>query len=240
MPDLVISALEVTKPPQISERDKRIEVPVRVVVENRGDGEAEPFEIEINCLVRQRACLDNERFLIFNTQAPLPAGEQISFAGIGYIPIEYLGETATLIAEADPCPGSCRITETREDNNTRSISVQLPATNFPPIVEIFVPESDGRLQYDGYDSNLGLWYKDIDLAGNAVDPEDGVLGQQALVWTTNLGDIQEPVLGFGPKINTRLYSDQCTGVTHVITLIATDTEGNQSSDVRTITIWTLC
>jgi hypothetical protein len=118
--------------------------------------------------------------------------------------------------------------------------VQLPATNFPPEVEILVPETDGRLQYDGYDSELGLWYKDVTLVGNSIDPEDGVLDQQALVWTTNLGDIQEPVLGFGSKISTRLYSNQCTGVTHTITLRATDKEGNQSSDARTITIWTLC
>jgi hypothetical protein len=239
-PDLVISGLEVIQPPQINEREKRIDMPVRVIVDNQGDGEAEPFEIAINCLVLQKPCLEDEWFLIFNTQAPLPAGEQISFSGTGYVPLDYLGETATLIAEADPCPGSCRVTEIREDNNTRSISVQLPATNFSPEVEILVPETDGRLQYDGYDSELGLWYKDVTLVGNAIDPEDGVLGQQALVWTTNLGNIQEPVLGFGSKISTRLYSNQCTGVTHTITLMATDKEGNQSSDVRTITIWTLC
>lgn len=42
------------------------------------------------------------------------------------------------------------------------------------------------------------------------------------------------------RATARLYSDDCFGVWHEITLTATDSGGETSSDARRIFIWTVC
>lgn len=120
-----------------------------------------------------------------------------------------------------------------------------PATNEPPTVEITTPEDDSgtdnpEYEYDGFDDSKSMWYTDVQLTGSAVDPEDGTLSGSTLLWTTDRSDLQDAALGTGSSITVRLYSDVCTGVWHEITLSATDSGGETSSDVRSILIWTLC
>ncbi|MBW6457326.1 MAG: hypothetical protein K0A98_15700 [Trueperaceae bacterium] len=111
----------------------------------------------------------------------------------------------------------------------------------PPVVTITQPSGDVDLVYDGYEAGPNLWYKDVTLTGTAVDPEDGNLTGSALVWTTDLTTIQPAILGTGTGVDVRLYSnDVCEGVTHTITLTATDSAGNVRSAVVRIRIWTLC
>ena len=112
-------------------------------------------------------------------------------------------------------------------------------TDAPPTVAITSPASDIELVYDGYDDGRGQWYADVTLVGNASDPEDGALTGGDLVWTTSYAG-QAPLLGTGASLTTRLYSSTCTGVTHTVTLTATDSGGNVRTAVVRIRIWTLC
>jgi hypothetical protein len=109
----------------------------------------------------------------------------------------------------------------------------------PPTVAITNPASDVDIEYDGYDTGRGQWYADVSLVGSANDPEDGPLTGGDLVWTTNYAG-QAPLLGTGTSLTARLYSSNCTGVTHTITLTATDSAGNARTAVVRIFIWTLC
>ena len=122
--------------------------------------------------------------------------------------------------------------------DTVSLGV-VDCTDQPPTVAITTPASDVELEYDGYDEGRGQWYTDVALVGNANDPEDGALTGGDLVWTTNYAE-QAPLLGTGASLTTRLYSSTCTGVTHTVTLTATDSGGNVRTAVVRIRIWTLC
>jgi hypothetical protein len=88
---------------------------------------------------------------------------------------------------------------------------------------------------------MGLWYKDVTLEGRGIDDEDGMLTGDALVWKTDQTGVQAEVLGTGENPTVRLYSDDCFGTEHVITLEATDS-GDQTttSAPRSLIIWTLC
>jgi len=112
-------------------------------------------------------------------------------------------------------------------------------TNLPPEVTITEPPGDVSYTLDGYDDTLGLWYKDVALAGTAIDPEDGVLGGSALAWTTNQTGVQDASLGTGESVTVRLYAESHTGVEHTITLTATDKDGNARTAVVRIFISTL-
>ena len=101
--------------------------------------------------------------------------------------------------------------------------------------------NDAEYAYDDYDSELELWYKDIELVGTGVDMEEGMLTGAALQWKTNQTDVQDQALGTGENPTVRLYSDDCFGTTHIITLEVTDGDGaSTTSEPRTLTIWTLC
>jgi hypothetical protein len=118
--------------------------------------------------------------------------------------------------------------------------------NTAPEATIITPASDSGTDnpdyvYDGYDDALTLWYFDIALEGMGVDAEDGTLTGSSLVWKTNQTAIQEEVLGTGANPTVRLYSDDCFGVEHEITLEVTDSAGETTvSEPRLIFIWTLC
>lgn len=115
-----------------------------------------------------------------------------------------------------------------------------PCTNLPPTVAITTPSSDIDVVYGGFDSGRGQWYADVNLVGTATDPEDGSLTGNSLTWTTNQTDLQSAVLGHGTSLTARLYSNVCEGVTHTITLSATDSNGNTRTAVVRIFIWDLC
>ncbi|MCA9836928.1 MAG: S8 family serine peptidase [Trueperaceae bacterium] len=107
-----------------------------------------------------------------------------------------------------------------------------------PVADIGI--NDPNFAYDGYDSTKAMWYKDVTLTGNAQDPDDGSLTGSALSWSTDRSDLQTALLGTGSSLTVRLYSDDCFGSTHVITLRATDSDGNSIITTRIIRIWTLC
>jgi hypothetical protein len=118
-------------------------------------------------------------------------------------------------------------------------------SNEPPEAVILTPAEDSGSEdeeylYDGYDDSVGMWYKDIDVVALATDAEDGELPASAVRWTTDRTDIQDAGLGRGSSTTIRLYSDDCFGAEHTITLEVEDSDGNISTDVRRIVIWTLC
>ena len=79
------------------------------------------------------------------------------------------------------------------------------------------------------------------LEGLGTDDEDGSLTGDSLVWKTDQTGVQAEVLGTGENPTVRLYSDDCFGTTHVITLEVTDSDGGTTvSEPRTLMIWTLC
>ncbi|MDF1521268.1 MAG: M12 family metallopeptidase [Trueperaceae bacterium] len=113
-------------------------------------------------------------------------------------------------------------------------------TNQPPAVSITTPAADTEYDgYDGYDTARRQWYVDVPLVGSAIDPEDGALAGGDLIWTTDYAE-QPAILGTGASITARLYSTNCTGVTHTITLRAEDSAGNVRTAVVRIRIWTIC
>jgi hypothetical protein len=118
-------------------------------------------------------------------------------------------------------------------------SVDLDVVSCPPVVAIEVPASDVEFVYDGFDDIRLQWYADVTLIGSASDADDGTLTDGSLVWTTDYSG-QLSVLGTGTAITARLYSNSCPGVTHTITLTATDSDGNESTAVVRVRIWTLC
>ena len=77
------------------------------------------------------------------------------------------------------------------------------------------------------------------LEGVATDAEDGDLST-SIEWTTDQGDIQDAALGTGAELDVRLYSDDCFGTTHTLTANVTDADGNTTSAIRLLNIWTLC
>lgn len=118
-------------------------------------------------------------------------------------------------------------------------------SNSAPVVEITTPATDTGTDnvdytYDGHDETLGLWYKDVLLEGSATDAEDGTLSGSSLAWVTDRTDLQDAALGSGSSLTVRLYSDECTGASHNVTLTATDSDGESRTATRQILIWTLC
>lgn len=118
--------------------------------------------------------------------------------------------------------------------------------NTPPEATIITPatdsgNSDPELAYDGFDEDMGLWFKDVAVEGLGEDVEDGTLTGDSLVWKTNQVMIQPEVIGTGTTPTIRLYSDECVGTEHQIRLEATDDDGaTTTSAPRRIVIWTLC
>jgi LysM repeat protein len=111
--------------------------------------------------------------------------------------------------------------------------------DLPPVVTIISATVSSRYAYD---QKLGLWYTYVGLEGNASDPEDGVLPDSSLIWSTDRTDIhRNQFLGTGGSIETVVYSNNCTGVWHTITLTAIDSKGNAAvASVRIFIGSSLC
>ena len=110
----------------------------------------------------------------------------------------------------------------------------------PPVVTVTSPLDQETFFYTGFDEALNMWYADVNFTGTALDPEDGTLSGAALVWTTDQTALQAPLLGTGSAITGRLYSNVCSGVTHNVTLEATDSFGNVRSALVRVGIYTIC
>ena len=116
-----------------------------------------------------------------------------------------------------------------------------PKPDLPPVVTIIPATVSSTYPYASYDQKLGLWYTYVALKGSAIDSEDGTLPDSSLTWSTNRTDInQNSFLGTGSSIRALLYSNECTGVWHTITLTATDSTGHTAVASVRIFIESLC
>ncbi len=131
------------------------------------------------------------------------------------------------------------------DRETIELAIDSCNDDSPPSVSIIDPatdsgNSDSRYSYDGYDATRAQSYTDVTVTGSASDAEDGTLTGASLVWTTNRTDLQNAVLATGANTTIRLYSNQCGGAWHEVSLTATDSDANARSQTVRLFIWTLC
>jgi serine protease len=122
------------------------------------------------------------------------------------------------------------------------IEVVVPTSGFPTATILSPASTDGSATVflQGFDESAGRWYADVEFVGQATDPEDGPLSGGALVWTTNRGDLQTTLLGTGETLTVRLYADDQFGGTHLIALVATDSDLQPSAPYHLVdpTVWT--
>ena len=127
------------------------------------------------------------------------------------------GQTVTPTALSE---GTHLITFTATANNiTTSATVTINIQSTPPTVKIVLPADQ---------SSFGL-NETIEFEGVAIDKEDGTMSGSSMVWTSNR--VSGSNIGTGTSFSRTLI----TGV-HIITLTATDTNGDSSSDSIAITV----
>jgi len=251
-PDIVVTDFRVTGSAEILPGQKRITLPIYVVIQNQGGIDADTFKLSVQYSTSDLA--SGGKFVVPfmvegqadawypYTTGPLGRGGTVAFRGSIMFPESLQGQTIMLSILADSCAGDeymppyCRVFEGNEGNNDAElIGIRLPS-NRPPNVTITSPEFGTSYIYDGYDQKIGYWYKDqVVLIGYVVDAEDGVLDGSSLAWTTDRTDVyKDPILGYGASLTLTLYSDDCTG--HTITLTARDGDGNVTTATRAINI----
>ena len=103
-----------------------------------------------------------------------------------------------------------------------------PLPGQPPSATVNYP-ADGAT-FGPSDVGGNRFAADVLMLGEATDPEDGALPPGALVWTTRRDGNSEETLGFGNSLTVRLFTSGLTVSTeHLLTLYATDSDGNISS-----------
>jgi len=246
-PDIVVTVFRVTGLAEILIGQKAIVVPVYVVVQNQGGVEADTFKLSAqhigssgNFTVPFTVKNQADSWYPYTTTS-LGTGEAMAFNGSIMLPESPQGQTIVLNILADSCvgdefmPSYCRVFESDESNNeAQPVTIKLPS-NSPPSVTIISPEVGASYIYDAYDQEFLVWYKDnVVLTGYAKDPEDGILDDSSLTWSTDRTDVyKDPILGHGSSLTLTLLSDECkTG--HTITLTARDSDGNVTAATRTI------
>ena len=113
------------------------------------------------------------------------------------------------------------------------------AADVSPSVEILRPQDGTQVGDEGFDDEMQMGFADVQVLGRANDSEDGALGGDSLIWTTDRTDLQDEFLGFGESLPLRLFTgDICSqrAGTHEITLTATDSAGNVSADSITVIV----
>jgi len=131
-----------------------------------------------------------------------------------------LGEGLSLTIVINPGgPHQVTCTATDSDGNTGSDTLEVIALS--PFAEIWHP-GDGETR----DSTLA-----VPFSGRGRDLEDGALTGASLVWTTTVAGVPTPLAFTGETFN-----DSLPPGTNVVTLTATDSDGNTHSASITLTM----
>lgn len=110
------------------------------------------------------------------------------------------------------------VTDSYGETDRDTIQIEVTAGSGTPVAQISSPP-------DGYTYGSGA----VLLRGSAFDPEDGQLPGASLSWFSD----QMGFLGTGSSLWVDLVPNSC-GSQHTITLEATDSDGNTSTDVIAI------
>lgn len=137
-PDLVVVAFELTGPVTV-DKENRSTVPVKVIVKNRGAGEAGRFKVAV--VYMDPSGTHAIVFKVSNgshsqgtfSRDPLEPGSEVAFNGTLVFDSSLQGMILPLYALADSCigerdmPAYCRVDESNESNNRSDhVSVTLP------------------------------------------------------------------------------------------------------------------
>lgn len=114
-------------------------------------------------------------------------------------------------------PGEHTITCTATDSDGNSGVASITVVSRSPVTTILHP-GEGEVRSAA---------SDVPFSGTARDFEDGTLGGESLVWTSS----RDGMLGTGASFFRRLSPGA-----HVITLTATDVDGNVGTDAISLTI----
>jgi hypothetical protein len=166
------------------------------------------------------------------------------------------GSAITRTLPAGSYTARVRVTDEQSASAEATVSFSVTTcTNYAPVVMISSPAdvagSGPDASYVPSTSDANGYYQTVTLTGSAMDMEDGALTGASLEWSSNRGDLQpggvttgSQVLGTGTSITVKLYTSclQPYGgsVDHVITLKATDSNGNVRTVSRIIRVGTLC
>ena len=213
-------------------------LPYTLLVENRGEEKAGPFEVSLYT----REVFEGSGWaesgqggvgpLSLPVEEPLEPGAKLSIEN--YLPVT--ADPSALAVEVwAVADESDQVKESDETNNRSNLErVDLP--NHPPVAWIKTPGEPLTLYTGSYDKKRGLLYVDLAVYGGADDPEQGALDGQSLAWTSDRTEINPGVLGSGSSPSIRLYADRCQGVTHTLTLTATDARGATGSASVPVTV----
>jgi len=106
--------------------------------------------------------------------------------------------------------------------------VPFPLLTQAPEPKIIKPEfTECRAQ--DWDAAKEMRYCTVLLEGEAWDTKDGWLSDSSLVWRTDRTDLQSGELGEGRFLSVKLYTFDCWGSRHRLTLTATDSDGNRKT-----------
>jgi hypothetical protein len=218
-------------------------LPFAMTASNWGQEAAGPFNVTIYArgvepsgegLLQEEPSIEP---LILSVDDPLEAGASRSLSAR----LEFQAPSGWRSVEAwaiiDDCSGQepaepCQVEESEEGNNrSETFIVPLPENQAPTaaITSLDNKETVFKTSPEG-----DRWVAEIELEGYAEDPEDGPLGGDQLVWTTDRTDLQEAYLNTGARVPVRLYSDQCAETAHTVTLTAVDGQDGAASDSRRI------
>jgi len=228
-----------------------VQIPVRVVVTNQGNTVAGVFKVVVPYFEQKGS--GYALFTVSGQADPrfpftgflLPAGSSVALDGVVTLYPSSAGQDIWLWAIADSCVGDdgfpvyCRVLESDEGNN-QSKPIVIPVVDNPPSVTVISPVDGATYDATIYDEAEDKWYVDVTLEGEALDPEQGMLGGAAMVWTTDQIELQGADLGTGAKTLTRLDVEDCGKTTHQIALTATDGGGNTVSANKEVTVYLYC
>ena len=113
-----------------------------------------------------------------------------------------------------------------------------PPVDLPPRTAIVAPTPDFIVRVPADNSNPPF-FGEIDLEGFAEDPEDGPLHGTSLQWTTD-NPLQDASLGEGESLVAKLVVERCAVTAHTLTLSATDSAGQTTTDSVEITVHHIC
>jgi hypothetical protein len=165
----------------------------------------------------------------------------VSWRVVGFAPFAY-GKSVTRSFDTE---GTYTVRVVATDGLANSVEDEVTLAveaceHAPPRVRIRFPTEDVAILHLLHEDGRYYWdFTDKQFQGRAWSEVDGFLHGDALVWTTDRTDMQDPLLGTGDHVSGRLWGSSIYKpyiVTHLVTLTATDSSGMSRTATRKITL----